>query len=128
MLVQTHPSTMRRIQPKRYIRSGCSLKYELSRQSSAVARLFGSYMNRKLSSRIPASDSQENLWRRLLYLKFSFKNSFLKCIYIFSNPLPYINYTVLLKHYYKIILYYVYANKHTMFKQLEVFVLVKEHH
>lgn len=45
---------------------GFSLKYELSRQSPAVALFFGSYMKSRFSRRKPASESHGNLCFRLL--------------------------------------------------------------
>lgn len=50
-----------------HLRNGFSLKYELLKHSSAVARFFGSYMNRKLSKRIPATDNAGNFCLILLY-------------------------------------------------------------
>lgn len=52
---------------KHNLRNGCSLKYELCRHSSAVARLLGSYMKRKLSKRNPAAESQGKRCFKLLY-------------------------------------------------------------
>lgn len=50
-----------------HVRNGASLKYELCRHSSAVARFFGSYMNRKFNRRKPAAESQGNRVFKLLY-------------------------------------------------------------
>jgi len=50
-----------------YVRKGASLKYVLSRHSSAVALLFGSYMKRKFRRRRPAADSHEKRCLRVLY-------------------------------------------------------------
>lgn len=50
-----------------YSRNGISLKYVLSKHSSALARFFGSYMNKKLSNRKPALDNHENFCLILLY-------------------------------------------------------------
>lgn len=50
-----------------HLRNGISLKYVLSRHSSALARFLGSYMNKKLSSRKPALDNHVNFCLILLY-------------------------------------------------------------
>lgn len=42
------------------LRKGGSLKYVLFRHSSAVARFNGSYINKKLSNRSPATVNQGN--------------------------------------------------------------------
>lgn len=49
------------------LRVGNSLKYILSRHSAAVARLLGSYMNRKFSRRWPAFEMSANFVLMLLY-------------------------------------------------------------